>query len=287
VGTGTTKGIGLCHSYFTFHYFITQVLIFRAVLMAEKLKCDAGDHTNESTWNIDKILECFHSRNASYIRDKEWVVNGEFLDFPWTPVVDLSFLIEDPITSLRRGHFKNTQLLVGSNREEANFFIVYQLDKIYDRAAMFKQEEFIANDTVWMSGARKLMPRMFIRNPVVRNAIFHEYRDWALPGSPQRRQDSLDKMSGDYFFLCNVNEFAQYYADHGGQVYYFYFTHRASQQTWPKWMGVLHGYEINFIFGEPLNTNDYSYTAEEQALSRKFMRYWANFARTGYVVIIA
>ncbi|VDP37453.1 unnamed protein product [Heligmosomoides polygyrus] len=45
-------------------------------------------------------------------------------------------------------------------------------------------------------------------------------------------------------------------------------------------MGCLHGYEINFIFGEPFNTQ-FNYTAEEQELSSRFMRYWANFARTG------
>lgn len=47
-------------------------------------------------------------------------------------------------------------------------------------------------------------------------------------------------------------------------------------------MGVLHGYEINFVFGEPLNTKKFTYTKEEQELSMRFMRYWANFARTGY-----
>ncbi|EJW82611.1 hypothetical protein WUBG_06478 [Wuchereria bancrofti] len=46
-------------------------------------------------------------------------------------------------------------------------------------------------------------------------------------------------------------------------------------------MGVMHGYEINFVFGEPLNTEKFSYTKEEQELSMRFMRYWANFARTG------
>jgi acetylcholinesterase len=75
-----------------------------------------------------------------------------------------------------------------------------------------------------------------------------------------------------------------------------YFTHRATQQSWPAWMvclfvdfislfflfqGVLHGYEINFIFGEPYNTKRFNYTKEEQELSSRFMRYWANFARTG------
>ena len=70
-------------------------------------------------------------------------------------------------------------------------------------------------------------------------------------------------------------------------MFYYYFTHRASAQTWPEWMGVLHGYEINFVFGEPLNELDYSYTAAEKELSRRFMRYWANFARTGSVTLPA
>lgn len=46
-------------------------------------------------------------------------------------------------------------------------------------------------------------------------------------------------------------------------------------------MGVLHGYEINFIFGEPYNNIRYNYNREEKELASRFMRYWANFARTG------
>ncbi len=258
-----------------------QVLKQRAFKLGEKLHCDAGRWEEESTWNIDKLHACIMAKNSSELRENEWVSTSGFLDFPWTPVVDLAFFVEDPLTSLRRGNFKNTQLLAGSNREESNFFIVYQLSKIYDATRLFKEEEFIHNDTVWLHGARRLLPAEFQRNPIVRNAILHEYRDWTLPGTALGRQESLDKMTGDYFFLCNVNEFAQYFADHGGQAWYFYFTHLSSQQMWPKWMGVLHGYEINFVFGEPLDTENYKYTAEEQALSRKFMHYWANFAKTG------
>lgn len=55
---------------------------------------------------------------------------------------------------------------------------------------------------------------------------------------------------------------------------------RATAQTWPSWMGVIHGYEINFVFGEPFNRK-FKYTDEERELSSRFMRYWANFARTG------
>lgn len=65
-----------------------------------------------------------------------------------------------------------------------------------------------------------------------------------------------------------------------GAVYLYLFDHQASNLAWPEWMGVIHGYEIEFVFGLPLDKR-LNYTAEEEKLSRRMMRYWANFARTG------
>lgn len=65
-----------------------------------------------------------------------------------------------------------------------------------------------------------------------------------------------------------------------GGVYVYLFDHRASNIAWPEWMGVIHGYEIEFVFGLPLEKR-LNYTQEEEKLSRRMMKYWANFARTG------
>lgn len=51
----------------------------------------------------------------------------EFADFPWVPVVDGDFFTETASTSFKHGNMKKTQLLVGSNMDEAIYFIVYQL----------------------------------------------------------------------------------------------------------------------------------------------------------------
>lgn len=45
-------------------------------------------------------------------------------------------------------------------------------------------------------------------------------------------------------------------------------------------MGVMHGYEIEFVFGMPLNAS-LKYTEREVNMSRSIMKHWANFARTG------
>ena len=64
------------------------------------------------------------------------------------------------------------------------------------------------------------------------------------------------------------------------KVYLYLFEHRASNHPWPSWTGVLHGDEIAFIFGEPLNST-YGYNEKERQLSREMMAYWTNFAKTG------
>ncbi len=62
------------------------------------------------------------------------------------------------------------------------------------------------------------------------------------------------------------------------------FEHRTKRTfdlyKWPEWMGVMHGYEIEYVFGIPVNNGNYS--VEERYLSSKIMTYWTNFAKTGY-----
>lgn len=47
---------------------------------------------------------------------------------------------------------------------------------------------------------------------------------------------------------------------------------------WPNWLGVMHGDEISFVFGEPLYP-ELNYTYEEKILARKILKYWSNFAK--------
>ena len=53
-----------------------------------------------------------------------------------------------------------------------------------------------------------------------------------------------------------------------------------SSNPWPEWMGVMHGYEIEYVFGIPLwGLGDYEFPQEEKVLSERMLRYWTNFAK--------
>ena len=61
----------------------------------------------------------------------------------------------------------------------------------------------------------------------------------------------------------------------------------ASSSSWGPWMGVKHGEEVQFIFGNPLsNLSGRSYTEAERQLSLRVMKYFTQFAKTGYSNIL-
>uniref|UniRef100_A0A0P4WKV8 Carboxylic ester hydrolase n=1 Tax=Scylla olivacea TaxID=85551 RepID=A0A0P4WKV8_SCYOL len=238
--------------------------IMRGLRLAEAVGCPHNKN------NLTAVIDCLRKTNATTLVNNE--PSSGICDFPFVPIIDGAFLDERPISSLRNNNFKKTNIMMGSNTEEGYWFIMYFLTDIFRR-----EEDIKVTRSEFEASVRDLHPYF---NEVVRQAIMFEYTDWNSHDEGSMYRNAIDKMVGDYHFTCNVNEFAHYYAQAGNNVYMYYYKHRSSQNLWPKWMGVLHGDEISFIFGKPLYP-DNEYTAEEQMLSRRMMTYWANFAKTG------
>ncbi|NWI07914.1 ACES Acetylcholinesterase, partial [Tichodroma muraria] len=85
-------------------------------------------------------------------------------------------------------------------------------------------------------------------NELAAEAVVLQYTDWLDQDNPVKNREALDDIVGDHNVVCPLMQFAQRWAERGGK---------------------------------PLNPG-LNYTAEEEALSRRIMRYWGNFARTGY-----
>lgn len=246
----------------------------RSIELAESyLDCkNAGD-------DMQNLSNCLRSVEAPFLVDQQWVSRG-ILQFPFLPVVDGFFLTEEPSVSLRHRRFKKCPILLGSNRNEGSWFIVYELSDHLsrDRKSMPRKE--------FLSALRQL----FFYYPQYRSqknssavldaAIAFRYTDWTDQNSTDSNVAALDSAIGDYFFFCPLNDFAQSYASAGLRVYSYYFVHRYASNPWPEWMGVLHGDDVLFVFGHVLKQG-LDYTESDRGLSRLVMRYWTNFARTG------
>ncbi|XP_047105948.1 acetylcholinesterase-like [Schistocerca piceifrons] len=239
--------------------------ILRGLRLAEAVGCP---HTKAE---MPSVIDCLRRKNATELVNNEWGTLG-ICEFPFVPIIDGAILDETPQRSLAAKNFKKTNIMMGSNTEEGYYFIIYYLTELFR-----KEEDVYVSRDEYLKAVRELNPYV---NNVARQAIVFEYTDWANPDDPIGNRDALDKMVGDYHFTCNVNEFAHRYAETGNNVYMYYFKHRSAGNPWPSWTGVMHGDEINYVFGEPLDPRK-GYTPHEVELSRRMMRYWANFAKTG------
>nr|AOS89450.1 acetylcholinesterase 1 [Apolygus lucorum] len=239
--------------------------ILRGLRLAEAVGCP------HSKSDISAVIECLRKVNATDLVQNEWGTLG-ICEFPFAPIVDGAFVDDLPRRNLANRNFKKTNIIMGSNSEEGYYFIIYYLTELFR-----KEENVYVNREEFLQAVRELNPYV---NNVARHAIVFEYTDWQNPDDPIKNRDALDKMVGDYQFTCSVNDFAHTYAESGNNVYMYFFTHRSMNNPWPSWTGVMHGDEINYIFGEPLNPTK-NYQQNEADLSKRIMNYWANFAKTG------
>nr|AIY62314.1 acetylcholinesterase 1B [Lepeophtheirus salmonis] len=247
--------------------------IRRGRRLAEEMRCPYGEN------NTNAMIECLLQKDATELVNQEWsgTVFG-ISEFPFVPIVDGKFMDKTPEKSLKEKDYKKTNILMGVNKDEGNFFIMYYLPELFK-----KNENVYINRTDFIRSVSDL--NIYVNN-AGREAITFEYTDWLNPNDPIKNREAIDRMVGDYQFICPTADFARIYASTGNNIYMYYFTERSSTSPWPTWSGVLHGDEIAFVFGEPLNTSK-NYDDSEIALSKRIMSYWANFAKTGNPNVLA
>ncbi|XP_037615302.1 acetylcholinesterase [Sebastes umbrosus] len=254
----------------------------RATLLGKLVGCNGGNDT--------ELVDCLRGKTAQELIDQEWQVLpwSALFRFSFVPVVDGEVLPDTPEAMLSSGNFKDTQILLGVNQDEGSYFLLYGAPGFSkDNDSLISREDFL-------EGVKLGVPHA---NDIGLEAVVLQYTDWMDENNGAKNRDAMDDIVGDHNVICPLAHFARSYAQHNalkanmggmmnsggnsqGGVYLYLFDHRASNLAWPEWMGVIHGYEIEFVFGLPL-VKRLNYTSEEEKLSQRMMKYWANFARTG------
>ncbi|XP_059549587.1 acetylcholinesterase isoform X1 [Myotis daubentonii] len=241
----------------------------RATLLARLIGCPPGGPGSNDT----ELVTCLRTRPAQDLVDHEWHVlpQESVFRFSFVPVVDGDFLSDTPEALINAGDFHGLQVLVGVVKDEGSYFLVY------GAPGFSKDNESLISRAQFLAGVRVGVPQV---SDLAAEAVVLHYTDWLHPEDPARLREAMSDVVGDHNVVCPVVQLAGRLAAQGAQVYAYIFEHRASTLSWPPWMGVPHGYEIEFIFGLPLEPS-LNYTIEERAFAQRLMKYWANFARTG------
>uniref|UniRef100_A0A131Z4S3 Carboxylic ester hydrolase n=1 Tax=Rhipicephalus appendiculatus TaxID=34631 RepID=A0A131Z4S3_RHIAP len=198
--------------------------------------------------------------------------SGGVIDFPFVPVVDGVLLPDTPQTLMDKGSFaRNISVMLGSNANEGSWFLQYFFGlPVTEETPEVTKENFMA--------ALEALDPSLEHTPIA--AIMNMYTAGEIPSTAADILKALDSIVGDYHFTCPAVRWADTFARAGIPVYQYVFARRSSRNPWPRWTGVTHGEEVPFVFGEPLN-DTLCYSEEDKVLSRRIMRYWANFAKTG------
>jgi acetylcholinesterase len=233
---------------------------------------DVGCNSSQLIESPSKVMACLRIVDSKTISVQQWNSYWGILGFPSAPTIDGFFLPKHPLDLIRDGDFEDTEIIIGSNQDEGTYFILYDFLDYFEKdgPSFLQREKYLEIINLIFKNVSRLE----------RDAIIFQYTDWEHLGDGYLNQKKIAEVVGDYFFICPTNLFAEYFAARGTTVYYYYFTQRTSSNLWGKWMGVMHGDEIEYVFGHPLNMSN-DYTETERDLSRQILEIFDRFALTG------
>lgn len=244
----------------------------QAEIIGKTLVQDCGCNISYLDTNPYQVLDCMRAVDAKMISQQQWNSYSGILGFPSMPTIEGVFLPKHPKDLLADGDYEDMEMLLGSNQDEGTYFLLYDfIDSFEKDGPSFLQRDKYHEiiDTIFKNFSK-----------LERDAIVFQYTDWEHVNDGYLNQKMVGNVVGDYFFVCPMNEFAEMAAERGMKVYYYYFTHRTSTSLWGEWMGVMHGDEIEYVFGHPMNMS-LQFNSRERDLSLKIMQAFSRFASTG------
>ncbi|KAM6177073.1 LOW QUALITY PROTEIN: carboxylesterase 5A [Erethizon dorsatum] len=234
------------------------------------------DETRKDLQMVADVCGCNASDSKALLNCLRTKSSNELLNLgqktkSFDRVVDGLFFPDEPLELLSQKTFKAVPSIIGVNNHECGFMLPMQ------------ETPEILNGSDKSLAFRVI--RSLLHIPIqYLHVVANEF-----PGKHSliEIRDSLLDLLGDVFFVVPGLVTARYHRDAGAPVYFYEFQHRPHcfEDTKPAFVKADHSDEICFVFGGAFLMGDIvmfeGATKEEKLLSRKMMRYWANFARSG------
>jgi para-nitrobenzyl esterase len=212
--------------------------------LTDRLGCDKAED----------VLAAMRAKSAQEIVEaadcKTSVSDTDGLFF--APVFDGRVLPKDLLAAYSGGQQHDVPIIGGSTRNEGNLYLIDETDLSVEKYKSFLKSRFGGNS----GKAFKMFPAHNAKEvaPAIDRVLTVAAN--AQPARLMARSMSLKK----------------------SRAYLFQFT-RPPDTTMARKLGVYHGAEIAYVFGNLTGAEGYNET--DKRLSLKMMDYWVNFAKTG------
>ncbi|KAM8947581.1 fatty acyl-CoA hydrolase precursor, medium chain-like isoform 2-T2 [Pelodytes ibericus] len=266
---------------------LTKGLFHRAIAesgtaMLTGLMTDSGEHVSSITGIIANISGCDPATVVDCLKtkteDEILSIVGAMAFTPSPGCVDGEFLPKPAEQILAQKESNNVPFIVGVNNHECGWVLpMFRFGSLH----LTGLHDGMDKDAVELS--LRTIPYLGISQdliPLIMKEKFNTNDHFEL-------RDRFLDMCADFIFIFPAIKTARYHRDSGFPTYVYEFQHRPSafKDTKPEFVKADHADEILSVFGTPFLNGDVVFkpdaTEEEEVLSKKVMKYWANFARNG------
>nr|XP_038953351.1 carboxylesterase 2 isoform X2 [Rattus norvegicus] len=213
----------------------------------------------------EALVRCLRAKSGAEIL----VINKVFKMIP--AVVDGEFLPRHPKELLASEDFHPVPSIIGVNTDEYCCTIPMVMGTAQIIKELSRENlQAVLKDTA----AQMMLP------PECGDLLMEEYM--GNTDDSQTLQIQYTEMMGDFLFVIPALQVAHFQRSHA-PVYFYEFQHAPSyfKNVRPPHVKADHADEVPFVFGSFFSGMKLDFTEEERLLSRRMMKYWANFARQG------
>ncbi|XP_038069155.1 cholinesterase 1-like [Patiria miniata] len=244
---------------------------------------DRGTKLGCNTQDSVALVDCLRDKDAMAVLTA--IEPTGFTSIVPPVVVDGTFLVDTPSNLYSTGRYNHAPLLLGTTRDEATLFALYNPLFI---PFMTPPEPPVLNKEIFDQALSAEIAHYYggteASNDLLVDAIKQEYVDWSQADNADADylQSYLDYFT-DEFFVSGTDRVARYHAQSGDNVFMYQMT-RVSDSVLPPWLGATHGSDPWYVFGCPFSWEcqpSPAQSLDDMALSVKFMEFWTTFAKTG------
>ncbi|CAG2165402.1 unnamed protein product [Oppiella nova] len=220
--------------------------------------------------SLEMVVRCIDNTKLKKINDAQqaMVTNNPV---PFLPTIPSEYIESFPTEDNENITFNQKEFLIGFNRDEGSLILHLSYPKNYTRTTVptiNTLEE--ARDTIIRMAVDGGFPETQAKSMA---SVLLNGNETDTPENWARK---IGAVFGDIMFICPTARFADKFSALNSTVY------MPQSSVWGKWMGVTHHDELNFVFGVPLRYPN-MFDGEDINFSKRLMKTWTHFARTGSV----